>query len=400
MESMFEEMKRYVGFTQDDAENLAGFRPLASPFFPRIADEFYARIREHPRAHQVFSGPEQVERLKLTLQLWADRLLAGPHDEEYFRLRCRIGRMHVQIGLQQMYMFTAMHQIREAFRRIAFQRIPDDEAKSRVIGSLHKILDLELAIMLETYREDYVERLWRSESQASLKRLAAIGEVAASVAHEVRNPLAGISGAVEVLRDDLPPDSPRREVIREVLWQIRRLDERVRDLLIYSRSVALRPAPSRPAELIASTLSLLAEEPLMKGIRVKVSVQEGIGDHLLDRGLIIESLVNLIRNASDAMGGKGELKIEARRRDGVLVLALEDAGPGVPAGRREEIFAPFFTTRPQGTGLGLANARKAAEAHGGTLICEEGTAGGARFVMTLPASPGARETGESWPSAS
>jgi signal transduction histidine kinase len=386
MESIFEEMKRYVGFTKEDAQALATFRPMALSHLPWVAEQFYARIREHPAALSVLSGPEQVARLKATLQIWADRLLAGPHDEEYYQLRSRIGRVHVAVGLQQMYMFTAMNVIRESLRQVVFRELEDDEdAKARVLSALHRVLDLDLAIMLESYREEHIARLYRSEQQAALKRLAAVGEVAASLAHEVRNPLAGISGAVEVLRDDLPADSPRREVIKEILGQIRRLDERVRDLLMYSRGVTLRVESIDLAALLRATQGLLAEEPLIRDVSVTVSLPRDLGEHPMDRGQIQEVLINLLRNAAEAMQGTGEIIISARRRDGgALELSVEDTGPGVPAGRREEIFAPFVTTRPQGTGLGLAIARKALEAHGGSLTCEPGSRGGARFVATFP----------------
>jgi len=386
METIFEEMKRYVGFSAEDARSLAAFRLVARPHLGWIAEKFYERILEHPGAHRVFTGPDQIARLKATLQVWADRLLSGPHDEEYYQLRCRIGRVHVQVGLQQMYMFTAMNVIRESFRQVVFREFAgDDDAKARVIGSLHRILDLDLAIMLETYREEHIARLYRSEQQAALKRLAAIGEVAASLAHEVRNPLAGISGAVEVLRDDLAPDHPRREVIKEILGQIRRLDERVRDLLIYSRSVPLQVESIDLEELLRATQTLLAGEPLMRQVRVQVSLQPDLGAHPMDRGQMQEVLINLLRNSAEAMQGKGEIFITARRRDAqALELTVEDTGPGIPAERREEIFTPFVTTRPQGTGLGLAIARKTLEAHGGSLTCGERAGGGARFVAVLP----------------
>jgi len=386
METTFEEMKRFVGFTNEDARSLSAFRPLALPHLPWMVERFYARISEHPAAHSVFTSPEQIARLKATLQLWADRLLAGPHDEEYYQLRCRIGRVHVQVGLQQMYMFTAMSVIRDAFRQVVFRELAhDDREKERVLSALHRILDLDLAIMLETYREEHVARLYRSEQQAALKRLAAIGEVAASLAHEVRNPLAGISGAVEVLRDELASQDPRRDVIREILAQIRRLDERVRDLLVYSRSVPLRIETVELPELLRATQALLAEEPLMRDIEVRHSLPPRLEGHPMDRGQMQEVLINLLRNAAEAMHGRGDVLIAARRRDGgALELTVEDSGPGVPTERREEIFTPFVTTRPQGTGLGLAIARKTLEAHGGSLTCETGRTGGACFVMVLP----------------
>lgn len=402
METLFDEIKRFVGFTEEDSRTLAAFHPLAVPHLRGVIDVFYARIQQHPKAHRVFSGPDQIERLKQTLRQWADRLFSGPHDEEYFHLRSRIGRVHVRIGLDQIYMVTGIHQLRESLRRVVVSELHADVPRlERVMAALHRAIDLDLAIMLESYREDFIARLWQSEQQAALKRLAAIGEVAASVAHEVRNPLAGISGAMEVLRDDLPEDSPRRPVIREVLLQIRRLDERVRDLLIYARRNALQVAPVSPAEMIASTLSLLSEEPLLREVRTHVSVPADLGEHVLDKGQIQEVLVNLIRNAADAMQGRGDLYIEADRVQGALRLAVEDTGPGVPAGRLEEIFAPFMTTRPQGTGLGLSISRRNVEAHGGTLVCQPGRRGGARFVAVLPALPPVTALrDERWPNAS
>ncbi|HZI93947.1 MAG TPA: protoglobin domain-containing protein [Patescibacteria group bacterium] len=379
-------MKRYVGFDAADAGHLATLRPYARPHFRQIAETFYETIQRHPGASRVFSGQDQVERLKVSLQQWAELLLTGPYDEAYYGVRCRIGRVHVKVGLQQMYMLTAMNVIRGSFREIVFRELAHDPAlKDAIMIALHKILDLELAIMLETYREDYIAKLYRSEQQAALSRLAAIGEVAASVAHEIRNPLAGISGAVEVLRDDLPASSPRREVIKEVLGQIRRLDERVRDLLIYARTIRLDIEPVDPAELIRATQSLLSEEPLVRGVRVQVSVPQGVGRHPMDRGRIVEVLVNLIRNAAEAMNGEGDLLLAAGRlQGGALALIVEDSGPGVPAERVEEIFAPFVTTRPQGTGLGLAISRRTLEAHGGSLTCEKGSLGGARFIAVIP----------------
>jgi len=387
METAFSEMKRYVGFTRRDEETLARVRPLVAPHFSWIADEFYRRVEAHPAAMKVFSGPEQVRRLKSTLQVWADRLLSGPHDEEYFRLRARIGRAHVRVGLRQVYMFTAMSVMRQSFETILARELtgdPDLHARART--ALDRVLDLDLAIMLETYREDYIGRIHQSEQQAALKRLAAIGEVAASLAHEVRNPLAAISGAIEVLRDDLPPDSPRREVIKEMLGLVRRLDERVRDLLLYSRRVNLALQPIDPAELIQGTMSLVAGEPMMNGVRVRTQVAPGLGHHPMDRGQMQEVLLNLIRNAAEAMKGQGELLIEVKRDDtGDLTITVDDSGPGVPADRIESIFAPFYTSRPEGTGLGLSIARRTVEAHGGSLTHEAGSLGGARFVVSLPA---------------
>src|SRR5688572_24762344 len=104
---MFQEMKRYVRFTDNDARLLAELRPKATPHFERIAAEFYDRIREHEAVHDIFTGEEQIERLQRSLVRWMDRVVSGPYDEHYFEETAKIGRMHVRIGLPQRYMFMA-----------------------------------------------------------------------------------------------------------------------------------------------------------------------------------------------------------------------------------------------------------------------------------------------------
>ena len=175
-ETLFEEMKRYVRFTADDARHLAAFGEVAAPHFERIAAEFYDRIREHEDAHRVFTGEAQIERLQRSLVRWMGRLCEGPHDEDYFAERAKIGRVHVKIGLPQRYMFTAMALIRAEFERIADTLPAGPSAAAR--ASLARVLDLELAIMLETYREDLVARIQRVErlENARLERELARSE--------------------------------------------------------------------------------------------------------------------------------------------------------------------------------------------------------------------------------
>ncbi len=161
VETTFAEMKRYVRFSAKDEAALAVFGDVATPHFPRIAAEFYDRIREHEEAHAVFTGEAQIERLQRSLVRWMDRLCRGPFDEAYYDERAKIGRVHVKIGLPQRYMFTAMALIRMAFDELAGE-LPAASA-SAVRGALSRVLDLELAIMLETYRDDFVARIQRVE---------------------------------------------------------------------------------------------------------------------------------------------------------------------------------------------------------------------------------------------
>jgi PAS domain S-box-containing protein len=176
-ESFFDEVKRYVRFGDQDAAALRALAPAAAPHFRAIADEFYARLAEHDEARNVFSGPEQVDRLKGTLCGWMELLLNGPWDEAYYQKRARIGRMHVKIALPQRYMFGAMNVIRVALQNIARAAIADVATRQGTVVALAKIIDLELAIMLETYREAFVDKvqaLERHERDLLAGRLAII----------------------------------------------------------------------------------------------------------------------------------------------------------------------------------------------------------------------------------
>src|SRR6185369_12103999 len=146
-ETRFQELKRYVRFDGRDAELLARFRERAEPEFPRIALEFYDRIREHSDAHEVFTGEEQILRLQRSLVAWLSRVCSGVYDEEYYEQTAKIGHVHVKIGLPQRYMLTAMALIRVSLLRIADREMAENAGPTR--EALLRILDLELAVMLQ-----------------------------------------------------------------------------------------------------------------------------------------------------------------------------------------------------------------------------------------------------------
>ncbi|HEU5056976.1 MAG TPA: protoglobin domain-containing protein, partial [Kofleriaceae bacterium] len=176
-ESFFEELKRYVRFGPDEEAALRELAPHARPYFDEIAEAFYDRLSNHERARRVLSGPEQVERLKGTLVAWLESLLMGPWDEAYHQRRARIGRRHVEIDLPQRYMFAAMDHIRIALSRIANLSFREDVGRRlQITSALHKILDLELAIMLESYREAFIERVQYLErlEKVNLERRLAV----------------------------------------------------------------------------------------------------------------------------------------------------------------------------------------------------------------------------------
>jgi PAS domain S-box-containing protein len=158
-ESLFEEMRRYVRFDAGDAKTLAELLPHAEPHFERIAAEFYERIREHEDAHKVLTGEEQVDRLKRSLVKWLRRVFTGPHNQAYFAETATIGRVHVRVGLPQHYMFTAMALIRVALEEIADETMGERAKAAR--AAVSRALDIELAIMVDAYRDELGARLRR-----------------------------------------------------------------------------------------------------------------------------------------------------------------------------------------------------------------------------------------------
>lgn len=181
--SLLDDLMAYMRFTADDAARLRAMGPLLRPHFAGIVDRFYEAIDRTPGAMAVFTGgPAQIERQKRMLHGWLEGLVQGPYDDAYFERRARIGRTHVRIGLDQQYMFGAMNLIREGLH--AALRASDWRGEERVAGhgAIDRLCDIELAIMIETYREAYTIRVKDAE------RLATIGQVAASIGHELRNP--------------------------------------------------------------------------------------------------------------------------------------------------------------------------------------------------------------------
>jgi truncated hemoglobin YjbI len=162
-ESTVEELQRYVRFGAAEAACLAAFAPRAAPHFPRIAQEFYDRIREHEEAHALLRDEAQIARLRSSLARWLGRLFGGVYDEAHFDETSKIGRVHVKVGLPMRYTFTAI-----ALIRVALARIADEElglASAPVREALGRLLDLELAVLVDPYRVDLARRLERARER-------------------------------------------------------------------------------------------------------------------------------------------------------------------------------------------------------------------------------------------
>ncbi len=212
--------------------------------------------------------------------------------------------------------------------------------------------------------------------------LAVVGELAATVAHEIKNPLAGISGAIQVLAEGMPKNDARREIVGEILDQVKRLDTTVRELLNFARPITPVRQDLDLTESIASVWKMLAPQSDAKSIRFALE-GDAAARVSADPHLIRQVWTNLFQNAIEAMPKGGHVTARIIVGNGVRV-EIRDSGNGIDPAALDKIWRPFFTTKTRGTGLGLPIVKKIVEAHGGRICCESRPSEGTSFFVEIP----------------
>ena len=380
--ALFEELRADAGFDDEAARRVQRARPLVGPHFPTIVEGFYAKIESSESMRSLFADEAQLKRQRGSLVAWLDTLFTGPYDAAYFDLRCRIGRAHVRIKMPQHHMFSMMSLLRSGLqaalaRETAAAGWAPDEREA-VRHALDQLIDVELGVMLETYREDYVERLRAKE------RLAAIGQLAATIGHELRNPLAVIDTSLHLLERRLGEDPKARRHATKIGNQVNVCGEIITDLLMLARDrpPARHPAPVGP--IVASALEGLARH----GVALDVDVPDDLPPAHVDAGQIRQVVANLVSNALSAVQSVAEpaggVELAAWQEGDTLLMEVRDHGPGLTPEVRARLFEPLFTTRAKGVGLGLALVRRVVEKHGGKVDARSRPAGGACFRVVLP----------------
>ncbi len=231
---------------------------------------------------------------------------------------------------------------------------------------------------------DVTERKEAEEKLVLQEALARLGTMAAVVAHEVKNPRAGIGGAIQVLRDRHPAGASDREILTEILERLKGLNALVQDLLEFARPREPRFSRLPLRALLRETVALLSADPSYAGLEVSV---DGPDVTLIaDADFLRDVFHNLLLNGAQATRGNGPLRVTIDPDGGRCRVVVRDGGPGIPPDLGEKVFEPFFTTKHRGTGLGLSIARRLVEAQGGTLTLETPPGGGTDAVVVLPLS--------------
>jgi PAS domain S-box-containing protein len=281
--------------------------------------------------------------------------------------------------------------IRDLWVTIANGRIWHGEIRNRAKDGANYWVDTTIVPFLDEHGKPYqymairYEITDRKRSEERLREqeaLARLGQMAAVVAHEVKNPIAGIRGALQVIGSRMAADARDKPVIGEIIARLDALNGIVQDLLVFARPRELKAEPTDLRPLILSTVDLLRRDPALSALQVDVT-----GDGTVvtaDAEQLQLAFQNILMNAAQAMGGAGQVRVTIERGPGEWTVSMADSGPGMAPEVREKVFEPFFTTRSRGTGLGLPIARRVVEAHGGRIAIDTPPGGGTVVSVSLP----------------
>lgn len=276
---------------------------------------------------------------------------------------------------------------------------------TEIIDSLSKVEKGDLKARILTERRDEIGTLaakinsilsefeksrkeidnYQTDKMRHIEKMASIGEVAAAVAHEIKNPLAGISGALQVLAEDFPDDSPRKEIANDVLAEIERLDRAVKDLFIFSRPPELNLILTDINAIIEKVRASIQMAALKLNVKIN-SISDNIPEIIVDPDQMEKALLNIANNMIYSMSDGGTLTIAAfnRLHTNEIEIALSDTGTGLYEEDIKEVFKPKFSTKRSGTGLGLAISRNIVESHKGRIEVESSIGTGSTFRIILP----------------
>ncbi len=362
-----------------------------------------------------FEQPDGTQVMSLIRPIIADERCFRCHGND----REVVGILNLNFSLEQMH-----EQLRETSATFLYSTLFILLVLAPIISlvmirllrqPLQKITDQmgrveagDLSVQLEVRSDDEVGQLMKGfnsmvgnldQAQKELKqyhyrqmeradRLASIGEMAAGLAHEIKNPLAGIRGAIDVLADDFRRDDPRREVMRQVQEQISRLNKTVNDLLYFGKPGQPEFAYADINSLLKQTLLFVAQHPEGKNINRVEEFTRDLPPVWIDQKQLQQVLLNILINALQAMPDGGVLTVSTdqvmREEQEWVRIEICDTGVGISGEEMEKIFTPFYTTKLQGTGLGLPICRQLMEGNGGALRVDSQLGQGSCFTLELP----------------
>jgi signal transduction histidine kinase len=383
--TLLEELSAFVGLDDGDRTHLRELHPRLAPRFGAIASRFYEAVFASPGAAAVLSGPAQIERLRISLVDWMSSGLLGPHDERFYEKRSRIGRRHVAVGLASQYMFSAMTVLRLAYQDSIAELYPPDQALA-VMRSVHKLLDCELAIMVQHYELDTEDKLIARERRAQADRILAMQTMSAGLAHEVRNPLNAAMLQLELLERRLHRiggDPKLTEPTELAQKEIERLTALLNEFLVFARPPELHAQEHDVVAVVRQVVDLERVTAERRGVAVAIEADPAQVLAEVDVAKVHQLVLNLVRNACEAVPDGGHVTAGVQVDDARCLIRVSDDGPGIPDHVVRRIYEPFFSTKEGGTGLGMSIVHSLVSLHGGSIDLRTGP-GGTTFEVAIP----------------
>ncbi len=381
---------------------------------PQIAKFSYSNVKDLPNTHEIID--EKKDMMTVTRRILKEPRCIACHDDPspyigYLSIEGDISDIRRELSIHQrndilvalivitalIVVISGVHlrfvqtnirlmntAIKEVEQGNFKSHIPIDD--SREMGSLalafNGMID-RLNQMREELRIAHLNELQRAD------KLANVGELAAGMAHEIKNPVAGISGAMQVLLNDSHENSANKPIFEEILRQIRRVDNAVNSLLSYSRPRPPWMVPCRIDKVISQAMQLTDQKAKLVNIVVDVTLDPEAPEIVADVEQIQQVLVNFIMNAIQAMPNGGKLSVaqSCNLSTKLMQISVTDTGVGIEEEKLDLIFKPFFTTKHNGTGLGLAICRGIIRRHGGDIKVESIPGSGSTFTIQLPFAP-------------
>ncbi|MFZ0958974.1 MAG: ATP-binding protein [Candidatus Sulfotelmatobacter sp.] len=249
------------------------------------------------------------------------------------------------------------------------------------IGDLGRNFNHMMQQLRESRQE--IEHLHRTQMSRA-EHLATLGELATGLAHEIRNPLAGIAGVIEIVGRDLPATSPARAVVKDVRLEITRISRTLTDLLETARPRRPDVRRSNLNTTVEHAVMLARQQVLSRPIKIELQKQPDLPEVEHDSDQVHQVLLSLLLNAVQAMDAAGTVRVEIGSQEGYASVVVSDTGRGISAQNLPNIFRPFYTTRGDGTGLGLSLAQRIVEDHHGRIEVSSVVGQGSRFTVLLP----------------
>lgn len=261
--------------------------------------------------------------------------------------------------------------------------------RERLARRRAETLNVELAERQASLERAYHNLTETQERLLQSERLATVGKLAAEVAHEIRNPLGSISLNLELLEDEIEAGTATHSgetvsLIDSIKLELERLVEITDDYLRLARVPEPKLAYESVGTVLESLCDLLRGEVMERAVEIRLQIEPGLPRVLVDRKQLKQALLNILRNAFDAMPSGGLVSISTRRADGHVEIAIADQGHGIPPEHLQQIFEPFFTTKATGTGLGLAIAKDIVQGHGGIIGCSSQAGRGTVMTIRIP----------------